>query len=383
MTRGDRPVHHRQPARPPRARGDEARAAGLEVSLRGRGRARGSGSERQERDGGAAAVRLEGHRHRRARPGRAGRRLRAAPSASSSPASSERGDERTHPCPAPQHATPARATRARRDGLVIKGIAGSPGVAVGPALVVGDTKAAYARRHIGSAQIEAEVLRLERAVDDAKRHVREVARALARRRPLETNAHPRRVPHDDRRPDADRRVVEHKIREERKCAEWAVAQACDEIGKLFGSGRGSGGCVHRRAAARRRVRLRPPAPRAHRRHQADRPAARPADGRHRARSFARRHRRHGARAGHRVRHRDRLAHQPHGHHGARARRSRPSSARAMRSRSSARATPSSSTACAARSSSTRATSRSRRRAGAARDTWPSRAGCSARATSPA
>src|ERR1700722_13522514 len=72
-------------------------------------------------------------------------------------------------------------------GLVIKGIAGSPGVAVGIALVVGDTKAAYARRHISSAQIETEVLRLERAVEDAKRHVREVAARLSSA-PLETSA---------------------------------------------------------------------------------------------------------------------------------------------------------------------------------------------------
>ena len=28
--------------------------------------------------------------------------------------------------------------------------------------------------------------------------------------------------------------VEQKIRDEKKCAEWAVAQACEEIGKLFG-----------------------------------------------------------------------------------------------------------------------------------------------------
>ena len=33
-------------------------------------------------------------------------------------------------------------------GLVLKGIPGSPGVVVGSALVVGDTRTAYGRRHV-------------------------------------------------------------------------------------------------------------------------------------------------------------------------------------------------------------------------------------------
>jgi phosphotransferase system enzyme I (PtsI) len=116
-------------------------------------------------------------------------------------------------------------------GVVLKGIAGSPGVAVGPALVVGDTRTAYTRRHVSSAQIEPEVQRLAQAVADAKRHVREVSARLPPG-PLETNAildayltmigDPMLI---------DR--VETKIRDEKKCAEWAVAQACDEIAKLF------------------------------------------------------------------------------------------------------------------------------------------------------
>jgi phosphotransferase system enzyme I (PtsI) len=116
-------------------------------------------------------------------------------------------------------------------GLVIKGIPGSPGVAVGLALVVGDTKAAYARRHISSSQVELEVLRLERAVEDAKRHVREVAARLPVA-PLETNSILDAYLTMIGDPMLVDRVV-HKIRDDHKCAEWAVAQACDEIGKLF------------------------------------------------------------------------------------------------------------------------------------------------------
>src|SRR6204780_3595252 len=72
-------------------------------------------------------------------------------------------------------------------GVVLKGIAGSPGVAVGPALVVGDTKTAYTRRYVSSARIDSEIQRVGQAVVDAKRHVREVSARLPPG-PLETNA---------------------------------------------------------------------------------------------------------------------------------------------------------------------------------------------------
>jgi phosphotransferase system enzyme I (PtsI) len=124
-------------------------------------------------------------------------------------------------------------------GVVIKGIAGSPGVAVGPALVVGDTKAAYARRHIASAQIEAETARLKQAVDEAKQHVREVSARLPAA-PLETSAILDAYLTMIGDPMLLERV-ERKIREEKKCAEWAVAQACEEIGKMFGPADATGG----------------------------------------------------------------------------------------------------------------------------------------------
>jgi phosphotransferase system enzyme I (PtsI) len=130
--------------------------------------------------------------------------------------------------------TPPGATRpppsdtSTPHGVVLKGIAGSPGVAVGPALVVGDTKAAYARRHVASAQIDAEVLRLRTAVEDAKRHIREVSAKLPKA-PLETNAILDAYLTMIGDPMLIERV-ERKIRDEKKCAEWAVAQAGDEIG---------------------------------------------------------------------------------------------------------------------------------------------------------
>jgi phosphotransferase system enzyme I (PtsI) len=143
------------------------------------------------------------------------------------------------PTPPPGMTRPPPSDQSAPVGVVLKGIAGSPGVAVGPALVMGDTKAAYARRHVPTAAIEAEVGRLVKAVEDARRHVREVSARLPKA-PVETSGildaylamigDPMLV---------DR--VEHKIRDEKKCAEWAVAQACDEIGKLFGPAEASGG----------------------------------------------------------------------------------------------------------------------------------------------
>jgi phosphotransferase system enzyme I (PtsI) len=115
--------------------------------------------------------------------------------------------------------------------VVLKGIAGSPGVAVGPALVVGETRAAYLRRHISQSQVDAEVKRLQQAVTDAKKHVREVAARIPSA-PMETNA----ILDAYLTMIGDPMLlgrIEHKIRDDRKCAEWGVAQSCEEIAKMF------------------------------------------------------------------------------------------------------------------------------------------------------
>jgi phosphoenolpyruvate-protein phosphotransferase (PTS system enzyme I) len=118
--------------------------------------------------------------------------------------------------------------------ILLKGIAGSPGVAVGPAVVLDDVRAGYARRHIHSYQVVEEIERVHVAVSGAKQSLIDVAARLAT-----TGAGRDNTPileayllmlsdpllHD---------LVEKKIREERKNAEWAVAAASDEIAKLFG-----------------------------------------------------------------------------------------------------------------------------------------------------
>ena len=119
-------------------------------------------------------------------------------------------------------------------GFTIKGIAGSPGVAVGRALVVGDTRTAFTRRHIHGPQIDAEIERLHKAVDDAKNTLKLVsARMATSRSALEPTAILEAYLLMLSDPMLHERV-EQKIRTERKNAEWAVASAGEEISKLFG-----------------------------------------------------------------------------------------------------------------------------------------------------
>jgi len=117
-------------------------------------------------------------------------------------------------------------------GAVFRGIPGSPGVAIGPALVIGDTRAVYARRHIHTTQVEAEIARVAEAVLAAKNTLKEVSQRL--------EAGPAR----DTTPILDaylvmlsdpllHEAIVRKIKDERKCAEWAVAGASEEISKLF------------------------------------------------------------------------------------------------------------------------------------------------------
>jgi phosphotransferase system enzyme I (PtsI) len=117
-------------------------------------------------------------------------------------------------------------------GAVFRGIPGSPGVAIGPALVIGDSRTVYTRRHIHAAQIDAEIARVTDAVLAAKNTLKEVSQRLEA------------GPAHDTTPILDaylvmlsdpllHEAIVRKIREERKCAEWAVAGASEEISKLF------------------------------------------------------------------------------------------------------------------------------------------------------
>jgi phosphotransferase system enzyme I (PtsI) len=121
-----------------------------------------------------------------------------------------------------------------RDAVTLKGIAGSPGVAVGPALVLGDLRASFVRRHVHTAQIPQELERVAKAVKDATRTLREVsAKMPAQMREASPILDAYQLMLED--PTLHERV-ERKIKSEKKCAEWAVSEASEEIVALFGPG---------------------------------------------------------------------------------------------------------------------------------------------------
>jgi len=118
---------------------------------------------------------------------------------------------------------------------VVEGIAGSPGVAVGPALVVGDVHTAYVRRHVHTVNIDGEVARIKKAVSVAQEALREVSSRLSGA--------------NDQKPILDAYLmmladpllheeVERRVRDEKKCAEWAVASAAEAIASRFPAGSG-------------------------------------------------------------------------------------------------------------------------------------------------
>jgi phosphotransferase system enzyme I (PtsI) len=113
---------------------------------------------------------------------------------------------------------------------IVKGIAGSPGVAVGPAVVVGDVHNAYARKHVHTAQIQQELDRVKTAVGKAQESLREVSGRLS-------GAH-------DQKPILEAYLmmladpllheeIERRVRDEKKCAEWAVTSAAENIVSRF------------------------------------------------------------------------------------------------------------------------------------------------------
>jgi phosphotransferase system enzyme I (PtsI) len=127
---------------------------------------------------------------------------------------------------------PSSAEVEHQDSQLLKGIAGSPGVAVGPALVLGDLRASFVRRHIPSTQIQQELDRVKQAVHDAKQTLREVSLRMPK---AMQDASPILEAYEMMLADPTlHERVEKRIRHDKKCAEWAVSEASEEIVALFG-----------------------------------------------------------------------------------------------------------------------------------------------------
>ena len=109
---------------------------------------------------------------------------------------------------------------------VIRGLAGSPGVAVGRAVVVGSHKTIHRHRFVAPSEIASEVARYNEAVERAQQDLREMATLVGDRR-AETSileAYVLMV--------ADETLAESvrvQIETDRRCVEWAVSNAIEVI----------------------------------------------------------------------------------------------------------------------------------------------------------
>lgn len=137
----------------------------------------------------------------------------------------------TRKTPAPFSAPPPPSSgNAAFDRKILKGIAGSPGVAVGTALVLGEMRATYTRRYVHTAEMDGEIARVRAAVETAAKSLREVAARFSSEQgaPAILDAYVLML--DD--PMLHERIIK-KIRHEKKGAEWAVAASCEEIVRMF------------------------------------------------------------------------------------------------------------------------------------------------------
>lgn len=119
---------------------------------------------------------------------------------------------------------------------VLDGIAGSPGLAIGRAIVIDVKRPGFAQRRIRKHAADDEIERFDRAVEQAAEELRDVAervgKSAARAEASILEAYVMMV-----RDDLLREEVERHIRIDLQCAEWAVHGAVSEMARqLRGSG---------------------------------------------------------------------------------------------------------------------------------------------------
>jgi phosphotransferase system enzyme I (PtsI) len=107
---------------------------------------------------------------------------------------------------------------------VLRGIAGSPGVAIGKAVVIGSPRSVYAHRAIEPEEVAAELRRYDLAVARAQLDLRDMARRVGDRRAESSilEAYVLMVG-DETLAEAVRGNIQGKL----QCAEWAVAGAIE------------------------------------------------------------------------------------------------------------------------------------------------------------
>lgn len=108
----------------------------------------------------------------------------------------------------------------------LQGIAGSPGVAMGKAVVIGQATTAYPRRHVSIEEITTELDRFATAVARAQQDLREMSRNAGDRRVEASILEAYLLMVTD---ETLAEAVTAQIVEEQRCAEWAIVAACKDI----------------------------------------------------------------------------------------------------------------------------------------------------------
>lgn len=114
--------------------------------------------------------------------------------------------------------------------IVVRGIVGSPGLAIGPAVVIGTSPRPFKRSHISGQQVEQELQRFAQAVQQAESSVRRLAQGVDRQRTELAILDAYLLMLGDQVLVEE---VERRIRLDHKNAEWAVSSAIEEFASRF------------------------------------------------------------------------------------------------------------------------------------------------------
>jgi phosphoenolpyruvate-protein phosphotransferase (PTS system enzyme I) len=111
---------------------------------------------------------------------------------------------------------------------VLRGIAGSPGVAIGKAVVLGSPSEAYAHRVVDPREIDLELARYDLAVTHAVQDLRDMARRVETKSAEHSILEAYVLMVGD---ESLAEAVGKQIKEQHRCVEWAVASAIEEYAK--------------------------------------------------------------------------------------------------------------------------------------------------------
>ena len=137
----------------------------------------------------------------------------------------------------------------------LRGIAGSPGVAIGRAVVIGPSKSTQKHRHVQASEVASEYARYQQAVESAQQELREMTMLVGDRRAEASILEAYLLMLGD---ETLAEAVRVQIEGEHRCAEWAVQSAIQVIASRLAALDGPPDCV--RKITRRARALNAPAP---------------------------------------------------------------------------------------------------------------------------